>query len=190
MHHRRVLDLCRRGRIPGPFPGRACPAAPAGLRVPRHRHRRRHPARAPDADHHPQGRQGRHDPARTPHRPGHRPGHRRTHGRLVFLAADGRRLDRHGAGQLSARSPAAPESTRSSPAYVAVRVHHRSWMRGCRCATSKKLPPTRTRGPLCGTTGPGAAWTGMPPISSPPTSRAPPGKQLRLAGQARQAGSP
>jgi hypothetical protein len=38
-------------------------------------------ARAPDPDHHPQGRQDRHHPARTAHCPGDRPGHRRTHRR-------------------------------------------------------------------------------------------------------------
>src|SRR5437870_3984456 len=42
-------------------------------------HRRRHRApgpgaRPPDPDHHPQGRQDRHHPARTAHRPGDRPG--------------------------------------------------------------------------------------------------------------------
>jgi site-specific recombinase XerD len=33
-------------------------------------------ARAPEADEHPQGQQGRHHPAGTPHRPGDRPGRR------------------------------------------------------------------------------------------------------------------
>jgi len=62
---------------------RACadlPARPeraAGLRS----HRRRHPepghrARAPDPGHHPQGQQGRDDPARAAHRAGNRPGRR------------------------------------------------------------------------------------------------------------------
>ena len=35
--------------------------------------------RPPDSDHHPQGRQGRHHPARPAHRPRDRPGHRRAH---------------------------------------------------------------------------------------------------------------
>ena len=46
-----------------------------------HRRRDRAPgprAWPPDADDHPQGRQGCHHPARAPHRPGDRPGHRRT----------------------------------------------------------------------------------------------------------------
>jgi hypothetical protein len=51
----------------------------------------------------PQGRQGRDDPARAAHRPGDRPGHRRAHRRPVFLAADGRRLDRHGAARIVRR---------------------------------------------------------------------------------------
>jgi hypothetical protein len=51
-----------------------------GLRVGGHRRRHRAPgprARAPDADHHPQGRQGGHDPACAAHRSDDRPGYRR-----------------------------------------------------------------------------------------------------------------
>ena len=52
---------------------------PARLRSNRRRHRAPGPgARAPDAYHHPQGRQGRHHPAGAAHRPRDRPGHRRT----------------------------------------------------------------------------------------------------------------
>jgi integrase/recombinase XerD len=50
-----------------------------GLRVSGHRRGHRAPrpgTRPPDAGHHPQGRQGRHYPAGTAHRPGDRPGHR------------------------------------------------------------------------------------------------------------------
>ncbi len=126
---------------------RACPPAPPGLRVPRHRtgpqrtrrtpgrrraraaggarpdlparpqraarlrgcergHRgARHTARAQHPGDHPQGRQGRHHPARATHRPGNRPGDRRAQRRTlpIFLAADGRRLDRHGAGRIVRR---------------------------------------------------------------------------------------
>jgi hypothetical protein len=35
----------------------------------------------------------------------------------------------------------------------------------------------RTRAPRFGMTGPAAAWTGTRPISSPPTSRVPPGNR-------------
>jgi integrase len=59
-----------------------------GLRVSgghRRRHRASGPERgAPDRDHHPQGRQGRHHPAGAAHRPGDRPGRRRTSGRPRF----------------------------------------------------------------------------------------------------------
>src|SRR5262245_32779313 len=52
---------------------------PAGVRGHRCGHSgSRRGTRAPDADHHPQGRRGRHYPAGAAHRPGHRPGHRRT----------------------------------------------------------------------------------------------------------------
>jgi hypothetical protein len=47
------------------------------------------------------------------------------------------------------------------------------WMPGCLCGTSRKPHLTPTRGPRCATTGPGPAWTGMRPTSSPPT---PPGQ--------------
>ena len=52
----------------------------AGLRGHGRGHRAPGPgARAPDADHHPQGRQDRHHSAGAAHRPGDRPGHRRAH---------------------------------------------------------------------------------------------------------------
>jgi hypothetical protein len=77
-----------------------------GPRVPeaRHRHRAAEPgARSPDADHHPHGRQGRHDTAGTASGAGDRPGHRRAHGRAGVPGSDGRRLDRHGAGRIVRR---------------------------------------------------------------------------------------
>ena len=95
----------------------------------------------------------------------------------VFLTADGRRLDRHGAGRSSARPPAAPGSPRPSrPTRSGTRSSPPRWMPGSRCATCKKPPHTVTREPRCGTTGPAAAWTGTRPTSSPPTSQALPGK--------------
>jgi hypothetical protein len=105
----------------------------------------------------------------------------RTDGPL-FLAADGRRLDRHGAGGSSARSPAAPGSARPSrPTRCGMRSSPRRWMPGCRCATSKRQLHMLTRGRRCGMTGPAAAWTGTPPASPPLTSQATPGGIGELA---------
>ena len=63
------------------------PARPewaAGLRGHRRRHRVSGPgARAPDPDHHPQGRQGGDHSSGAAHRPGDRPGHRRADGRAI-----------------------------------------------------------------------------------------------------------
>jgi integrase len=53
-----------------------------GIRGDWGRHRAPRPGtRAPDFDHHPERRQGRHHPAGTAHRPGDRPGRRRAHQR-------------------------------------------------------------------------------------------------------------
>jgi len=99
----------------------------------------------------------------------------------IFLAADGRRLDRHGAGRIirkvARRAGIAKavtltrSDTRSSPP---------RWMPGSHCATSKKPPLMLIRGPQCDMTAPAAAWTGMRPTSSPHTSLAPPGNLHRL----------
>ena len=92
----------------------------------------------------------------------------------VFLAADGRRLDRHAAGRI-VRRPArgagiaklvAPHTLRHS--FITAALDAGVPLRDVQEAASH-----RTRGPRCGTTGPAAARTGMPPTSSPPTSRAP-----------------
>ena len=53
-----------------------------------------------------------------------------------------------------------------------------SWTLGSRCATCNKPPLMQIRAPRCGITGPAAAWTGTPPTSSPPASRAPPGSGI------------
>jgi hypothetical protein len=50
----------------------------------------------------------------------------------------------------------------------------------CRCGTCKKRRRTRTCERQCGMTEPAAASTGMPPTSSPPTSRVPPGSSRGL----------
>ena len=94
----------------------------------------------------------------------------------VFLAADGRRLDRHGAGRIVRKTArragiaktVTPHTLRHAFITAALDA-------GSRCATSKKPPLMQIREPRCGMTGPAAAWTGMRPTSSPPTSQAPPG---------------
>jgi Phage integrase, N-terminal SAM-like domain len=55
------------------------------------------------------------------------------------------------------------------------------WMPGSRCATCRKPPPMRTRGPRCDTTWRVAAWTGTRLILSPPTPQAPPDSRQRAA---------
>ena len=94
----------------------------------------------------------------------------------IFLTAEGRRLDRHGAGRIVRRVALAPGSpslsgrtrcgTRSSPPPS---------MPGCRYGTSRKPHRTPTRGPPCGRTGSGPPWTGTPLTSSPRSSPEPPG---------------
>jgi integrase/recombinase XerD len=107
----------------------------------------------------------------------------------VFLAADGRRLDRHGAGRIVRRiarrtgigKSVTPHTLRHAFITAALDA-------GSRCATSRRQHPMPTREPRCGTTGLAAAWTGTPPTSSPLTSQALPGNRrtgremLRLAG--------
>jgi len=86
----------------------------------------------------------------------------------VFLAADGRRLDRHGAGRIVRKTArlagiakaVTPHTLRHAFITAALDA-------GSRCAMSKRLPRTLIRAPRCGMTGPGAAWTGTPRISSP-----------------------
>ncbi len=77
----------------------------------------------------------------------------------IFLAADGRRLDRHGAGADRPQSfaPCGDRQGRHAP-HAAAGVHHRRavLMRGCHCATSRKLPLMLIRGPRSDTTGPGS----------------------------------
>jgi hypothetical protein len=100
----------------------------------------------------------------------------------VFLAADGRRLDGTAPDGSSARSRAAPGSPRPSPRTRSdTRSSPPRSMPGSRCAMSKRPPHMLIREPLCGTTEPGAAWTGTPHTSSPRISRVPPGDPRRLA---------
>jgi site-specific recombinase XerD len=94
----------------------------------------------------------------------------------IFLTADGRRLDRHGAGRIVAKLRAVRGSPRPSrPTRCGTRSSPPRLMRGCHCATSRKLPLMLIRGPRSGMTGPEAAWTGTPPTSWLRISRGPPG---------------
>jgi integrase len=98
----------------------------------------------------------------------------------VFLARDGRRLDRHGAGRIVRRvarqsgigKAVTPRTLRH--AFITAAFGRR----GSRCATCKRPPRTLTRERRCAMTGPAAAWTGTRPASSPPTSQAPHDKDV------------
>ena len=120
-------------------------------------------ARAPHPGHHPQGRQGRHHPARPAHRPGDRPGHRRARRRAAVprrrRAAAGparRRPDR------PAGHPPRRDRQARQPAHAAARVHHRRARRRgtaagraggrlpCRSAHHHALRPRADQpGPAC-----------------------------------------
>ena len=127
----------RAGRAPGRRRARpACRAcADLAARVERaaglggHRCRYRAPgpgARPPDPDHHPQGRQGRHHPARAAHRPGNRPGHRGTN-RRTGVPGRGRAAAgpaRRRADRPQDRPPRRDRQSRHSP-HAAARIHHR-----------------------------------------------------------------
>ena len=96
----------------------------------------------------------------------------------VFLAADGRRLDRHGAGRVvrkAARRAGLGKAV--TPPRCAMHSSPPRLMPGSRCGTCRRPPRTQIRAPRCGMTEPAAAWTGTRPILSPPTSRAPPGNR-------------
>ena len=113
----------------------------------------------------------------------------------VFLAGDRGWTGTVPAGS-SAGSPAAPGSPSRSPrTRCGTRSSPPRWMPGSRCATCRKPPPMRTRGPRCDMTGPAAAWTGTRPTLSPPTSQAQPDSPRQRAavppgGHHRQADSP
>ena len=98
----------------------------------------------------------------------------------VFLAADGRRLDRHGAGRIvrKGRAPLGHRQNGHAP-HTQTCIHHRR-------ARRRSTPARRPGGRLTrrsadhdpGTTVPAAAWTGTPPTSSPLTLQAPPGNGI------------
>src|SRR3954447_5495030 len=100
----------------------------------------------------------------------------------VFLAADGRRLDRHGAGRIvrtTARragitNNVTPRTLRH--AFITAALDAGVPLRDAQEAAL----PMRIRGRRCGMTGAAEAWTGTPRTSLPPTLRAPPGNARRL----------
>ena len=106
----------------------------------------------------------------------------------VFLAADGRRLDPHGAGRIVRKAARRAISGKAvtphtlRPAFITAALDAGVPLRDVQEAASHADP--RTRDALV--TGPAAAWTGTPRISSPPTSPEPPGNRHRL-GQLRPA---
>jgi integrase/recombinase XerD len=96
----------------------------------------------------------------------------------VFLARDGRRLDRHGAARIVRRTARRAGITKIVTPHTLRHAFITAALdAGCRCGTCKRPPRMPIRGPRCGTTGTAAAWTATQPTSSPPTSRAPPGNR-------------
>jgi hypothetical protein len=98
----------------------------------------------------------------------------------VFLAGDGRRLDRHGAGRIVrkvARRTGIGKAVTPHTLRHAFITAARSWMPGYRCGTCKRRRRPRT---TIRQSGPAAAWTGTRPTSWPPTSRVPPGNPRGL----------
>ena len=94
----------------------------------------------------------------------------------VFLTADGRRLDRHGAGRIVRKTTrragisktVTPHTLRH--AFITAALDAGVPLRDVQEAASHADPRTTMRYDRHA-----AAWTGTPPTSSPPTSRAPPG---------------
>ena len=112
----------------------------------------------------------------------------------VFLAGDGRRLDRHGAGRIVRKTArragiaktVTPHTLRH--AFITAALDAGVPLPDVQEAASHADPRTTMRYDM---TGPAAAWTGRPPISSP-TSQAPPGnprglRSLPPGGHGRQA---
>ena len=76
----------------------------------------------------------------------------------VFLAGDGRRLDRHGAGRIVRKvARRAGIAKTVTPHTLRMRSSPPRWMPGCRCGTCKRRRRTRIRGPRSGMTEPAAA---------------------------------
>jgi integrase/recombinase XerD len=95
----------------------------------------------------------------------------------LFLTADGRRLDRHGAGRIVRRigrragitKPVGPHTLRHGFITAALDA-------GVPLRDVQEAASTPIRAPRCAMTVPGPRWTGMPPTSSPPASPEPPGR--------------
>lgn len=130
----------------------------------------------PHADRAAQGRQDRHNPARTEDRTQPRPRHRGNLDGPIFLHADGQRTDQHCASRIVRRAARHADwarrlvrtgcGTHSSPPRSTPASHF---------GTSRKPPRMPTRGPPCATTAPEPPSTATPPTSSPLTSPEPPG---------------
>jgi hypothetical protein len=100
----------------------------------------------------------------------------------VFLASGGRRLDRHGAGQIVRRVAHRAGITKNVGPHTLRHAFITAALdAGSRCATCRKPLPMRTRGPPCDMTEHAAAWTATPPILPPPTSQAPPDSACQRA---------
>ena len=85
----------------------------------------------------------------------------------VFLATDGRRLDRHGAGRIVRKVARRAGITKAVTPHTLRHAFITAALdAGSRCAMSKRLPHMLIREPPCGTTGLAAAWTGTPRASS------------------------
>jgi integrase/recombinase XerD len=93
----------------------------------------------------------------------------------IFVATNGERLDRHAAGRIVRRVARGAGSRNES---VPIRSDTRSLLRrstpASRSATYKRLPATPTRERPCATPAAASPWTGTPPTSWRPSSRAPP----------------
>jgi len=94
----------------------------------------------------------------------------------LFVAADGRRLDRHGAARIVRKvTRRAGIAKHVSPHTRGMRSSPPPSTPGCRCGTCRRPHPTLIRAPRCAMTGRGPALTGTPPTSSPRSSPGQPG---------------
>ena len=100
----------------------------------------------------------------------------------VFLAADGRRLDRHGAGRIVRKVARRAGITKAVTPHTLRHAFITAALdAGVPLRDVQEPHRTLIREPRCGTTGLGAAWTGTPHILSPHMSQVPPGRTDPLA---------